>query len=260
MRAEALLLLPALAVLVLLFAWPQGAMLAGASGFGRLLDPYWLGVFGRSLALGACVTAITLVLGIPLAWLLARGTGRWAPALLLVTTFPLWVSAVVRAFGWVVLLARGGVVAQGLMALGLSRVNATLLYTFAGVTVALAQVLLPFMVLTLYGVFRGIDPRLEEAARNLGASQGAAFGLVTLPLARGGVVGGALLVFALAIGAFATPSLVGGARAQVVSTSILEQTLELLDWGFAAALSTVLLVAVLVLVLLAGRIGRTASA
>lgn len=248
---------------LLLFALPQAGMLASSvtqpswtlAHYARIArDPYWWSVFGRSLLLGGGVVLVTLVLGAPLAYRLARSPSRWAPLVLLLTTFPLWVSAVVRAFGWVVLLARGGVVSQALMALGVPRGASQLLYTLGGVLLALAQVLLPFMVLTLYGVFRSIDPDLERAAQNLGASPGAALRLVTLPLARQGIAAGCLLVLALAVGAFATPSLVGGARAQVAATAIYEQTLELLDWPFAAALSTVLLVLVLAVALLQARL------
>ena len=119
------------------------------------------------------------------------------------------------------------------------------MYTLTGVIIALAQVLLPLMVLTLYGVFKSIDRDLEYAAMSLGASPPLALCLVTLRLARGGIVAGSLLVFSLAISAFATPSLVGGARANVMATAIYEQTIEMLDWPFASTLATILLVVVL---------------
>jgi putative spermidine/putrescine transport system permease protein len=114
-------------------------------------------------------------------------------------------------------------------------------------------VLLPFMVLTLYGVIRSIDPEIERAAQNLGATAWRAILLTTLPLARPGIIGGSLLVFALSISAFATPSLVGGARVQLMSTTIYEQMTELADWPFASAVSFILLVVVLALSLLYAR-------
>ena len=120
---------------------------------------------------------------------------------------------------------------------GLAPAGFQLMGTLAGVVIALAQVLLPIMVVTLYGVIRSIDRDLENAAMNLGASPAGAVALVTVRLAAGGIAAGSLLVFSLAVGAFATPSLIGGARAQLMAVAIQEQTLELLDWPFAAAMS-----------------------
>jgi len=159
-------------------------------------------------------------------------------------------GAVVRSFGWMVLFFRDGVVSNLLLALGLIDQPMQLMYTLTGVIIALAQVLLPLMVLTLHGVFKSIDPDLEHAAMSLGAPPWLALWLVTLRLARGGIIAGSLLVFSLAISAFATPALVGGARANVMATTIYEQTIELLDWPFASALSAILLVFVLVISLL----------
>lgn len=258
-------LAPACAVFLVLFAAPQVAMLASSLGAPRwsfvnythfLLDPHYLGILARSLFLGALVTSITVALGLPLAYWLARLQSRWAPVLLLLATFPLWVSAVVRSFGWVVLLSRNGIVSQAVRAVGLAGPSFQLAGTFAGVVAALAQVLLPFMVLSLYGVIRAIDPELERAAQNLGATPLRAALLTTLPLAARGVLSASLLVFALAISAFATPSLVGGAREQLMSTTIYEQMTELADWGFASAIAFILLAVVLALSLAWARIGR----
>ena len=197
--------------------------------------------------------------GLPTAYVLARMQSRWAGFLLLLTTFPLLVSAVVRSFGWMVLFFKDGLVSRTLVLLGFVDRPVQLMYTMTGVIIALAQVLLPLMVLTLYGVFKSIDRDLEYAAMSLGARPSVALALVTLRLARGGIVAGSLLVFSLAISTFATPSLVGGARANVMATAIYEQTIELLDWPFGAALAAILLVVVLGLSLAYGALveGRT---
>lgn len=264
----AILLAPAGLVFLGLFIYPQIRMAAvslgsphwTAANYARFLsDPYYLGTLGHSLLLGCLVTAVTVALGLPLAYWLARSESRMAPFLLLLSTFPLWVSAVVRSFGWVVLFARNGVLSDLLQAAGLAGRSFQLLYTMSGVVIALAQILLPFMVLSLYGVIRSIDPELERAAQNLGASPVRAALLTTLPLARHGILGGSLLVFALSISAFATPSLVGGARVQLMSTTIYEQMTELADWPFAAAVSFILLVVVLGISLLYARIGGAAE-
>jgi ABC-type spermidine/putrescine transport system permease subunit I len=258
------LLAPAILVYAVLFLWPQLDLLTLSvtrpppftlQHYARFLfDSYYLGVLGRTLAMGVAVTLVTLIFGFPLAFFLARLQSRWAPLLLMMTTFPLLVSAVVRSFGWMVLFFRNGAVSQALQALGLAGGPVQLMYTATGIVIALAQVLLPLMVLTLYAVLRSIDPALEDAAMGLGASPGRAVWRITLRLARGGILAGSLLVFSLAISAFATPSLVGGARAQVMATTIYEQTLELLDWPFAAALAAVLLAVVLMLSLCYARL------
>jgi len=252
-----LLLVPCLFAYMALFVVPQGRLLAtgfvandgpSLTHYARMFeDGYYLYLMGRTLLCGLGVTMITLVFGVPLAYWLARLESRWAGFVLMLTTFPMLISAVVRSFGWMVLFFRNGPVSHFLVGIGLSDGPIQLMYTLTGVTIALAQVLLPLMVLTLYGVFRSIDPVLESAAMTLGARPSGTFFLVTLPLARGGVVAGSLLVFALTISAFATPSLVGGARANMMATAIYENAVDLLDWSFASALASVLLLVVLLI-------------
>lgn len=248
------LLAPGLAIYGAYFVWPQIDLLE--QGFYRqgglslyhyaafFEDSYRLGSLVRTLVLGVVVVLITLLLGIPLAYMLARSESRWAPTLLLLTTLPLLISVVVRSFGWMVLLFRNGAVSRLAALFGVTDPPLQLMYTFAGVCISLAQVLLPVMVVTLYGTFRAVGIEFENAALSLGAAPFATFWLVTLRMARDGIVAGSLLVFALAISSYATPSLIGGARVKVMATSIYETAIELLDWPVAAALSTILLVCV----------------
>jgi putative spermidine/putrescine transport system permease protein len=153
-----------------------------------------------------------------------------------------------------VLLLRGGLIPVALRSWGLAADDFQLMSTFAGVVIALSQVLLPLMVITLFAVIRGIDRDLENAAMNLGASPFAAVWLVTLRLARGGVFAGSLLVFSLSISAFATPSLIGGARAQLMAVAIYEQMVDLDDWPFAAAIAAILLAIAVAIALVYGRL------
>lgn len=251
-----LLLAPGLAIYGMYFVWPQLDLLGssfqhnGALSFFHyqafIFDSYRLGILVRTLALGATVVAITLVIGVPLAYVLARSESRWAPALLLLTTLPLMISVVVRSFSWMVLFFRNGVVSRLTAFFGVADPPLQLMYTFAGVCIALAQVLLPVMVVTVYGTIRAVNADYENAAISLGASSFTAFWLVTLRMARGGVVAGSLLVFALAISSYATPTLIGGVRVKVMASSIYEAAIDLLDWPDAAALSTILLVSVVV--------------
>ena len=215
---------------------------------------FWACSAGR-LLLGGLVAGVTLLLGLPLAYWLARLQSRWAPALLVLATFPLWVSAVVRSFGWVVLLARSGLLSEAMRGLGLAGGSFQLLYTLSGVVLALTQVLLPLTLLSLYGVIRAIDPELERAAQNLGAGPVKAALLTTLPLAGRGILAAGLLVFALSLSAFATPSLVGGARVQTMATTIYEQMTELADWPFASAVAFILLAVVLTISAVSTRLG-----
>jgi ABC-type spermidine/putrescine transport system permease subunit I len=241
-----LLFAPCALIYAVFFIWPQAALLtistSDKAGFtlqhyGRFFsDSYYWEMLGRTIGMGMAVTLVTLILGLPTAYVLARMQSRWAGFLLLLTTFPLLVSAVVRSFGWMVLFFKDGLISRTLVLIGASDRPVQLMYTMTGVIIALAQVLLPMMVLTLY---------LEYAAMSLGARPSVALALVTLRLARGGIVAGSLLVFSLAISTFATPSLVGGARANVMATAIYEHTVELLEWGFGSALAAILLVVVL---------------
>lgn len=260
-----LLLAPCVLLYLIFFVWPQVTLLM--LGFQRsdgsltldlygkfLTDGYYLRLLWRTLVMGTATTAITILFGVPLAYLLARMRSRWAVFLLVMTTFPLLVSAVVRSFGWMVLLYRNGFVSDLMQWLYLADGPTQLMYTLPGTIIALAQVLLPIMVLSLYAVFRSISPDLELAAMSLGASPAVALCLVTIKLARGGLFSGSLLVFSMAISSFATPSLVGGPRAAVMATSIYDMTMTVLDWNFAAVQATILLVTVLILAVIYGKL------
>lgn len=264
-----LLLAPAGLLFLLLFVLPELEMLAisfgapawSVAGYAHFLgDSYYLGVLLRTLLLGLLVTVVTLAFALPLAYWLARMPARRASLLLVLATFPLWISAVVRSFGWIVLLARNGSLAQALHAVGLAAPSFQLVGTLTGVVIALAQVLLPFMLLSLYGVVRAIDPELERAAQNLGASPLKAALLTVLPLAARGILSASMLIFALAVSAFATPSLVGGARVQLMATTIYEQMTELNDWPFAATVAFILLAVVMVIVLVGTRLDAAGAA
>lgn len=258
------LLLPGLLVFFLLFVIPQAGLLGWSfrpsgdsdsaaptlDNYARFLtDSHYLSILFQTVVMGAEVALITLILGYPLAYWLARTSSRWKTLLLLMTVFPLLTSAVVRSFGWMVLLYRTGLVSNVLRASGLSRGPVELMYTQTGVVIAMAEVLLPFMVLTLYGVIQSIDRDLEHAAMNLGDSPTGAVLHVTLPLSTGGILAGSLLVFSLAISSFVTPSLIGGPRVQVMATTIYDQTISLLNWQFASAVAAILLLVVLGLAL-----------
>lgn len=256
-----LLLVPAAALFAAGFLLPQGWLLVesvrdpdtgefGLSAYRELLtDGYWLAVFARTVAVGALTVAVCVLTGFPLAYQLARSTSRWRPLLLALTVFPLLTSAVVRTFGWQVLFYPQGPLGQVAEVVGIS-----LLGTVTGVVIALAEVLLPFMVLTCYGVLTRIDPAVEEAALDLGDPPLRVLLRVTVPLARGGILAGSALVFSLAVSSFITPALIGGARVQVAATAIYQQAISMANYQRASAIGVLMFCVVIGLLFVYGRL------
>jgi putative spermidine/putrescine transport system permease protein len=214
----------------------------------------YVGIFLRTFWIGFVVTALCLLLGYPLAYKLASLPVRISNLLLVLVLLPFWTSLLVRTAAWVVLLQREGVVNDLLLALGLVREPLQLVYNRFGVYVAMTHILLPFMVLPLYSVMRGIPPQYMRAAASLGAGPVRAFLRVYLPQTVPGIGAGCLLVFILAIGYYITPALVGGANDQMVSYFVAFFTNQTINWGMASALGAVLLIATLLLFALYARL------
>jgi putative spermidine/putrescine transport system permease protein len=216
-------------------------------------DPFYLAVLGETVLYGLIVALVTLVVGFPLGYSLARMPvrgRRWRVALVIL---PLTLSLVVNVFGWLVILGGSGLVNRTLLALGLVDAPLRLLFNRVAVLAVLAHTFLPFQVLSIMSVVAQIDPALEEAAANLRAGWWTALRRVVLPLAWPGIVGGSTLVFILTISAFVTPRLVGGPRAQMLGSMIYEQIIVVLNWPFGAAMSFILLALVLGLIAVANR-------
>ena len=243
------LTLPALLLFCLFFGVPV-ARLLGLSAEGGSMewyarafhDPVYLDVFGLTFWIAAVVTAISLLLGYPLAYFLATTTPGWRTAGFMLVLLPLWTSVLVRTYAWMVLLGRNGVVNKILMAWGITQHPIGFLYNTTGVLIGMVHVLLPFMVLPLYSALRRVDPALLRAAEGLGAPGWRVLWRVVLPLTAGGIAAGGVLVFILSLGFFITPALLGGGRVVMIGVLIQQQVAELLDWNFAAALATLLLV------------------
>jgi ABC-type spermidine/putrescine transport system permease subunit I len=254
-RRYLLLLLPALVVLAVLFAYPLfGILTRSVYKAGYTLEfyrqifrvPVYLQVLWGTFRVSALVTLFCLALGYPLAYALAACRPRTARLLTIIVILPFFTSIIVRTYAWMVLLGRNGIVNQYLVALGLTDTPLPLLYNQAGVVIGMSYVLLPYMVLTVYSVVRGIDPGLIRAAHSLGASRLQAFRRIFLPLSLPGIAGGTLLVFILSLGFFITPALMGG-PGDVMIAMLIEREVEItLNWSFASALAVVLLVLTLV--------------
>ncbi len=200
-------------------------------------------VLARTLGISLLVTLLCLIAGYPVAALLASLPTRQAAVLLAFVLLPFWTSLLVRTAAWVVLLQREGVVNSALLGLGLIEAPAQMIFTRFAVVLAMAHILLPFMILPLYAVMRAIPPGLTRAAASLGAPPWRAFLRVTWPLSLPGVAAGSLMVFIQALGYYITPALLGGASDQMISWFIAFYASRTVNWGMAAALSALLLVA-----------------
>ena len=210
-------------------------------------EPVYTRILLTTFEIGLIVTVCTLLLGYPVAFLMATAPPRRALAMLALVMLPLLTSLLVRAYGWMVLLGRRGVVNETLLALGVIDEPLKLLYNRPGAVIGMVHVLLPFMILPLYSVMKGVDVQLLKAAQNLGASPRRAFASVYLPLTLPGITSGCLLVFVMAIGFFVTPALLGGRSDMMISMLIQNQVQEVLSWEMASALSVTLLAATAVI-------------
>jgi putative spermidine/putrescine transport system permease protein len=217
-------------------------------------------VLGRTLWISAVVTVLCLLLGYPLAYFLATLPQKWANPLMILVLLPFWTSTLVRTTAWIVLLQTHGVINDALMWTHLISKPLELVYNRTGVYVAMTHVLLPYVVLPLYAVMRGISLTPLRAALSLGATPTRAFWSIYAPQTVPGAAAGGLIVFVLSLGYYITPALVGGARDQMISYFIAFYTNQSLNWGMAAALGVVLLAATLVLMQFYGRLSGLRSA
>lgn len=192
---------------------------------------------------GAIVTLLCLVLGYPVAYFISRSRSYFVPLVTAVVVIPLFVSVVVRSFGWLVLLGRDGSVNDLLLALGLTAERQQLLYTEGSVTVGLVHILIPLMILPIASVLKGIDIALEDAARSLGAPGYRVFWTVVLPLSLPGVAAGCVLVLSHVIAAFVLPALIGSERVKLMATMIYQQVMVVGNVPQGAALGVVMVVA-----------------
>ncbi|MBC7704638.1 MAG: ABC transporter permease [Rhodoferax sp.] len=219
----------------------------------------YIDVLLRTLGISASVMIVCLLLGFPVALLLTQVPEKISDWLMILVLLPFWTSLLVRTAAWVVVLQREGMVNSLLMRLGVITEPLTLIYNRTGVLIAMTHVLLPFMILPLYGVLKGIPPHYMRAAASLGARPVTAFFRVYLPIAAPGVVAGSLMVFILAMGYYITPALVGGGADQMLSYFVYTYTTETGNWGLASSLGLLMLVTTVALYALAHRLsgGRT---
>jgi putative spermidine/putrescine transport system permease protein len=250
----ALLFAPCVAFLLALFILPVIYVLAlsvtdpapSVQHFVRIFTvPIYLKILWNTFFTSLLVTLACLALGYPLAYVIARRNDALALVLLGIVAMSFWTSFLVRTYAWLVILGNRGPVVAFYEAVGLGT-PPQLLFTSFSSALGMTHILLPYMVLALYSVMSKVDPNHLRAAASLGARPFAAFRLVYLPLSLPGVVNGSILVFTICLGFYVTPILLGTPRDMMISQLINQQIEELLNWGFAAALATVLLIATVI--------------
>lgn len=222
--------------------------------YSRLLHPSYMITLRSTFELSFLVTIVCIVLGYPLAYVIAQARPRVAAGLLVLVLFPIWTSLLVRCYAWLVLLQRRGLINTWLSDMGLIDGPLRLVHNFTGTSIGMVHIMLPFMVLPLYASMRAINPDFMRAAANLGASPVRAFWQVFVPLSLPGLAAGIVIVFVLCLGFYVTPALLGGGRVMMWSMQIERNVSYYGDWGAASALGVVLLVLTLGILWLLGRV------
>lgn len=270
-RAERLMLLglslPALALVVVTMILPVGwlfwlSFLADDGSlslvhYARMVEqPSYVRIFRITFEVSALATAICIVLGYPLAYVMSQLPVRVANLCMIGVLMPFWTSILVRTYAWLVLLQRRGLINTWGMELGLWDEPLALVHNLPGTLIGMVHIMLPFLILPVYGSMRAIDRDYLKAAANLGAGPVRAFWLVFLPLSLPGLFAGALIVFILCLGFYVTPAVLGGGKVIMVANRIANDIEIFFNWGAASALGVVLLVLTLGLLWLAARLVR----
>lgn len=218
------------------------------NNYKKLLDPIYLKVFLMSLKLAFATTIITLILGYPFAYLMAKLPTKKQKLVMMLVTVPFWTNALVRIYGWMIVLRTQGLLNKFLLTIGIIDEPIKILYTYGAVLIGMIYTLLPFMILPVYSSVEKMDWTLVEAARDLGASKLKAFLTITLRLTLPGILSGVILVFIPSIGLFFLSDLLGGGKIILVGNLIKNQIMGARDWPFGAALSLLLMILTWVLI------------
>ena len=248
------LALPAVIALLVLFIAPMAYMLyetlreKGTADFVLFFsDEFYRGILWTTIRVSLIVTLITFLLGYPTAYFMARTRSKWKNVLMIVVLFPFLVSAVVRSYGWTVILGKNGLLNQFLQGVHLTNEPLSILYTEKAVIIGMVHLLLPYMILSVAGVVQNIDRNIEFSAYSLGANPIQTFWKVVLPLSTPGIFAGCTLVFIMSMTSYVTPKLLGGAKFRMMSTMVEQEVNTNFNWGRASAISYILLFAILVL-------------
>ena len=249
---------PAVLFLLLLFVYPTALLvvLSAVDGYGNITVSHYSRLFDQglytkvlliTLKVAAWTTTFAIIAGYPVAYLLANVRSSLRNTLIIWVLLPFWTSFLVRTFAWLVLLGRKGAINDLLIAVGILDYPIKIIYNFTGVMIGMVHALMPLCVLTMLAVMENIDTNLTKAAGTMGARRGQSFWRIYFPLSLPGVAAGGLLIFVTSLGFFITPALLGGARDTMIVQLIMFQIDSMLNWGFAGAISMLLLATVLLI-------------
>ncbi|MFP7672032.1 ABC transporter permease subunit [Marivita sp. S0852] len=212
-------------------------------------DLYWK-AYLSSLQIAFISTLLTLLVGYPIAYAMARSAPEWRPTLLMLVILPFWTSFLIRVYAWMGILSNEGVLNQFLLWIGLINEPLTILNTNTAVYIGIVYTYLPFMILPIYSALERLDDSLLEAAEDLGCSRFTAFWLVTIPLSKNGIIAGCFLVFIPVIGEFVIPSLLGGSGTLMIGKVLWEEFFSNRDWPVASAVAVILLLILVIPIIL----------
>ncbi len=212
-------------------------------------DLYWK-AYVSSLQIAFVSTLVTLLVGYPMAYAMARAPEEWRPTLMMLVILPFWTSFLIRVYAWVGILSTEGFLNQFLLWIGIIDTPLTILNTNWAVYIGIVYTYLPFMILPIYAALERLDESLIEAAEDLGCSRLQAFWLVTIPLSRNGIVAGCFLVFIPALGEFVIPSLLGGSGTLMIGKVLFEEFFANRDWPVASAVAVILLLILIIPIIL----------
>jgi len=249
-------IVPALLLITFFFVIPVLMLLMrsvlepapGLQNYRELLgSTTYLRVFLNTFTVAGLVTLIAVVIGFPVAWLLAIMPERWSRLILAIVILSMWTNLLARTYAWMVLLQRTGVVNKILINLGITDKPLALVNNLVGVTIGMTYIMLPFVILPLIGVLKSIDPAILRAAALCGANKRQSFMRVLLPLALPGIASGALMVFVMSLGYYVTPALLGGTSNMMLAELVAQFVQSLVNWGMGGAAALVLLLVTLAL-------------
>ena len=264
-----ILILPCALFLVIFLGYPLATIFIKSIYNGSFTAENYIHFFSDSLyskvllstlKTGFIVVVVCLLLGYPVAYTMTFVSARKRALIMIAVLLPFWTSLLVRTYAWMILLQSKGIINKLLMSLGIIDQPLKLMYNSIGVVIGMSQVLLPYMILSMYSVMEGIDKNLIFASRSLGANSVTTFFRVFLPLSLPGVASGTIMVFIMAIGYFITPSLLGGQKNTMISQLIQTQISQMLNWGFGSAIAFTLLAVTLVLLLISRTLFNTEKA
>ncbi|SIR29660.1 putative spermidine/putrescine transport system permease protein [Rhizobium sp. RU20A] len=262
--------LPALVLILLFFVTPVLGLLLrsvteptlGLQNYAELIGTgTYARIFANTFLVAGVVTALSVVIGYPVAWALAVLPRPWGQLVFAIIILSMWTNLLARTYAWMVLLQRTGVINKTLMGLGVIDQPLALVNNLVGVTIGMTYIMLPFVILPLVGVLRAIDPAILRAGALCGANSWQCFTRILLPLSLPGIAAGALMVFVMALGYYVTPALLGGTANMMLAEMVAQFVQSLVNWGMGGAAAFVLLVVTLALYAVqlrffgAGRIG-----